>query len=84
MTSEYPFLREATKDPMASIDTLLSMKPRRVKPPSSSRRDTPKKASSLKVTPEKALSPEATPKKLPYPIDKDSCVKPSEAELEKP
>lgn len=84
VTAEYPFLREATKDNMASVDTLLSMKPRRVKPPSSSRRDTPKKASSPKVTPEKALSPEATPEKLPSPIDKDSYVQPSEAELEMP
>ena len=56
-TAEYPFLVEATKDLMASIETLLSKKPRRVKPSSTSKKDTPVKPPSMKTTPEKPLSP---------------------------
>ena len=55
-TAEYPFLVDATKDPMASVETLLSKKPRRVKPTSVSRKDTPLKPASVKATPEKSSS----------------------------
>lgn len=55
--AEYPFLTEATKDPMDSVEVLLSKKPRRVKPPSASKKDTPVKRPSLKTTLEKHVSP---------------------------
>ena len=61
--AEYPFLVDATKDPMASVETLLSKKPRRVKPTSVSRKDTPVKPASVKATPEKSLSPKVVIKK---------------------
>jgi hypothetical protein len=73
-TAEYPFLVEATKDPMASIETLLSKKPRRVKPSSTSKKDTPVKPPSMKTTPEKPLSPKVALEKPQSPSNKDSIV----------
>ena len=61
--AEYPFLVDATKDPMASTEMLLSKKPRRVKPMSVSRKDIPVKPASMKATPEKPSSPKVVTKK---------------------
>jgi predicted RNase H-like nuclease (RuvC/YqgF family) len=55
--AEYPFLIDATKDPMASVEMLLSKKPRKVKPTSVSKKDTPVKPASVKATLEKSSSP---------------------------
>lgn len=77
--AEYPFLREATKDPSAPIDTLLLKKPRRVQPPSSSKKATPVKPPSMKTTPEKLPSStnKASTVQPPSPSDKTNPEKPS-------
>jgi predicted RNase H-like nuclease (RuvC/YqgF family) len=68
--AEYPFLVDATKDPMASFETLLSKKPRRVKPTSVTRKDTP-----VKPAPEKPSSPKLVTEK-PQSPGKGSAVQP--------
>ena len=73
--AEYPFLVDATKDPMASVETLLSKKPRRVKPMFVSKKDTPVKPASVKVTPEKSSSPKVVIEK-PQSPGKGSAVQP--------
>lgn len=74
-TAEYPFLVDATKDPMASVETLLSKKPRRVKPSSVSKKNTHVKPASVKATPEKPSSPKVVIEK-PQSPDKSSAVQP--------
>jgi RNase P protein component len=73
--AEYPFLVDATKDPMALVETLLSKKPRRVKPTSVSRKDTPVKPASMKATPEKPSSLKVVTEK-PQSPGKGSPVQP--------
>ena len=75
-TAEYPFLVDATKDPMASVETLLSKKPRRVKPSSVSKKNTPVKPASVKATPEEPSSPKLAVEK-PQSPGKSSAVQPS-------
>jgi outer membrane murein-binding lipoprotein Lpp len=64
--AEYPFLREATKDPTTSVDALLANRPRKEQPPSSSKMSTPAKPPSVKTTSEKP----------PCPFNKESMMQP--------
>jgi predicted nucleic acid-binding Zn-ribbon protein len=67
---------DATKDPMASVETLLSEKPRRVKPLSVSKKNTLVKPASVKATPEEPSSPKVVIEK-PQSPGKSSAVQPS-------
>lgn len=58
---------------MASVETLLSKKPRRVKPSSVSKKNTPAMPASVKATPEKPSSPKVAIEK-PQSPDKCSTV----------
>ena len=74
--AEYPFLVDATKDPMALVEKLLSKKPRRVKPTSVSRKDTP-----VKPDPEKPSSPKVVTEK-PQSPGKGSAVQPPSPKID--
>ena len=88
-TAEFPFLCQATKDPIASVDALLAKKPRRAQPPSSSKKGTPIKPLSVKTTSEKPPSPlnKESTVQPPSPGDKTNVEEPSspaKASPEKP